>query len=104
MKIDIAPQWVREQKIVVMYHDDDCNELLDKTGMCPRCKFHPDMQSTGFVAVSAEIIRNELASGRTFLGEHRVPIEEKRKTPMLIRLTTTTNLTEIGTPNERKPS
>lgn len=29
-----------EPMIDLMYHDDSCGELLDNTGMCPKCKFH----------------------------------------------------------------
>lgn len=37
---------------LVMYHDDSCGELLDKEGMCPKCKYHPDMQSTAFTELT----------------------------------------------------
>jgi len=34
---------------VELYHDDDCGEAL-VDGMCPKCGFAPDMQSTAFRA------------------------------------------------------
>lgn len=55
----------------IMFHDDDCGELLDKEGRCPKCGFHPDMQSTAFKEVpDAEAMRLR-ASGRTMLGLNR---------------------------------
>lgn len=57
----------------VMFHDDDCGELLDSAGKCPTCGFHPDMQSTGFRDVA------ELPSGRSFLGPGRAEIGEGAK-------------------------
>jgi hypothetical protein len=30
-----------------IYHDDSCGETLTLEGLCPKCKFHPDMQSKG---------------------------------------------------------
>ena len=58
--------------MMVMFHDDDCGELLDGDGECPTCKFHPDMQSTGFREVPDEAIADGIARlGRTYLGAHR---------------------------------
>lgn len=34
-----------------LIHDDDCDATLEPDGLCPRCGFHPDMQSTAFVPV-----------------------------------------------------
>jgi hypothetical protein len=39
------------------FHDDDCGEALDEHGFCPKCKFHPDMQSVGLRAVQVKIER-----------------------------------------------
>ena len=62
-------------QVKVMFHDDDCGRFLDATGECPRCKFHPDMQSTGFATVSVSYINDSIKSfGRTFLGLYRTPI------------------------------
>jgi hypothetical protein len=57
-----------------MFHDDSCGELLDKDGKCPKCNFHPDMQSTAFKSVPIEWVRLMLADGQTFLGQYRTPI------------------------------
>lgn len=52
----------------VMFHDDDCGEALDGDGLCPKCRFHPDMQSTAF----REATQSErLTPGRTLLGKFR---------------------------------
>ena len=32
----------------VLIHDDDCGEVLNADGLCPKCQFYPDMQSTSF--------------------------------------------------------
>lgn len=56
-----------------MVHDDGCGEILDKEGRCPKCGFHPDMQSTAFREASAEELR-----GRSALGLERRPIETSR--------------------------
>ena len=61
----------------IMFHDDDCDEPLDKTGLCPQCGFHPDMQSTGFIEISTEELMMGLKGGKTFLGQYRIPIERK---------------------------
>jgi hypothetical protein len=53
-----------------MYHDDDCGEFLDAEGRCPKCGFHPDMQSTGFKPLDTSALR----APRSFLGTGRVPI------------------------------
>lgn len=37
---------------MAMFHDDDCGEFLSKDGLCRKCNFHPDMQSTGYKAIS----------------------------------------------------
>lgn len=58
----------------LMYHDDDCGELLTDQGECPKCRFHPDMQSTGFVQVSMEEFGAMKLKGRTFLGIGREPL------------------------------
>ena len=57
--------------ILLMYHDDDCGELLDNEGRCPKCGFHPDMQSTGFKNVPDEVYKSRKAKGETFLGQYR---------------------------------
>jgi hypothetical protein len=62
--------------MLVMCHDDDCGELLDKDGQCPTCKFHPDMQSTSFIDRGTRFLREDLANGKTFLGEGRKPVWE----------------------------
>ena len=59
----------------LMYHDDNCGELLDKTGRCPKCNFHPDMQSTAFREVPDAEIDKLCGKGRTFLGLNRTPLE-----------------------------
>jgi hypothetical protein len=59
---------------LVMYHDDDCGELLDKEGMCPKCKFHPDMQSTAFTELTDTHVSFLLSLCRTLLGQYRTPI------------------------------
>jgi hypothetical protein len=59
---------------LLMYHDDSCGELIDATGICPKCKFHPDMQSLGFRSVSATVMAEMRRCGATFMGEHREPI------------------------------
>ncbi len=56
-------------KITVMVHDDDCGEILESSGACRKCGFHPDMQSVAFKEVSAEELR-----GRTALGPGRRPV------------------------------
>lgn len=58
----------------LMFHDDDCGELLDQDGRCPKCKFHPDMQSTAFKEVPDEEVRRLKADGRTMLGPQRQPV------------------------------
>lgn len=61
--------------MLLMFHDDSCGELLNADGQCPKCKFHPDMQSTSFREVSLEEIRQKRAAGATsFLGQHREPV------------------------------
>jgi len=42
----LTPIWAHTVR-TIMVHDDDCGETLDSAGLCPRCGFHPDMQSTG---------------------------------------------------------
>lgn len=60
--------------MLLMYHDDDCGELLDAAGNCPKCSFAPDMQSTGFREVPDEEVRRLLSEGRTLLGRFRKAI------------------------------
>ena len=50
--------------VSLMFHDDDCGELLDERGRCPRCAFAPDMQSCGF----KEVPLASLDRARTYLG------------------------------------
>jgi len=57
-----------------LFHDDDCGELLDQTGMCPKCKFYPDMQSTSFKEVSDAEYRSGKSQGQTYLGKYRTPL------------------------------
>lgn len=59
---------------MIMLHDDDCGEFLDHDGMCPRCKFHPDGQSTAFQDVSEDKVLHLISQGRTLLGRGRTPI------------------------------
>ncbi len=54
----------------LMFHDDDCGELLDSYGRCHACRFYPDMQSTAFREVPSE----ELVAGKTYLGIGREPV------------------------------
>ena len=58
----------------LMFHDDDCGELLDRDGRCPVCEFHPDMQSTGFRDVEDQEIAALRTRGRSFLGLYREPV------------------------------
>jgi len=55
--------------IEVMVHEDDCGEILDSAGRCPKCGFHPSMQDTSFKTVQTEDLR-----GRTALGLNREPL------------------------------
>ena len=73
----------------VMFHDDDCDDLLDQDGQCPTCKFHPDMQSTGFKDISVGNAFTMLRNGRTLLGLYREPIT-------LSALRVTTRVTPMG--------
>lgn len=59
---------------LLMFHDDDCGELLTSEGLCPKCGFHPDGQSTSFKEVSAEEVQKLKASGRSLLGQYREPL------------------------------
>jgi hypothetical protein len=62
--------------MLFLFHDDNCGDLLDKDGECPTCKFHPDMQSTAFKPVSADLAGHFVYSqGRTLLGLNRKPID-----------------------------
>jgi hypothetical protein len=72
-QLAIEPERHRCYNMMLMVHDDSCGELLDDQGKCPRCNFHPDMQSTAFREVSAEELRTLRAAGRTFVGTHRTP-------------------------------
>ena len=56
---------------LLMFHDDDCGELLDGNGRCPKCGFHPDGQSTSFREVGDEEFARLKAEGRTLLGQYR---------------------------------
>lgn len=58
----------------LMIHADDCGEFIDSLGQCPRCKFHPDMQSLGFKEVSSSEIAEKRVQGATFMGLNRKPI------------------------------
>jgi hypothetical protein len=58
--------------MMVMFHDDDCGELLDGDGECPKCKFHPDGQSVAFQEVDDVLLRDGIERvGRTYLGKYR---------------------------------
>lgn len=57
--------------MMLMFHDDDCGELLDHEGLCPKCRFHPDMQSTAFKEVPDAEVQRQLQEGRKFLGLRR---------------------------------
>ena len=61
--------------IQVMVHDDDCGEYLTRKGQCPKCKFHPDMQSTAFTSIEYDELQALIYRGRSFLGINRTPIE-----------------------------
>lgn len=61
----------------LMFHDDDCGALLDSSGECHVCRFHPDMQSTSFREVAPEHVEWGLAHGYTFLGEGRDRVTPK---------------------------
>lgn len=58
----------------LMIHDDDCGAFVDQFGRCHRCRFYPDMQSTGFVDVSDDELENLRLAGRTFLTLGRLPV------------------------------
>lgn len=58
----------------LMYHDDDCGELLNQSGECPKCRYHPDMQSTAFREVPDDVVADLTRKGWTFLGLRRVPV------------------------------
>jgi hypothetical protein len=38
----------KPKKPMALVHDDSCGEFLTPEGLCPKCKFYPDMQSTAF--------------------------------------------------------
>ena len=63
--------------MMLMFHDDDCEELLDADGKCPKCCFHPDMRSTGFRNVPEVFVSEEVKNGKTFLGHHRMRIQSQ---------------------------
>jgi hypothetical protein len=65
---------IRPMNNSVMIHDDDCGEYLDKEGMCPKCKFHPDMQSTCFKNIDYKELVALIKNGKTFLGIYRTQI------------------------------
>lgn len=56
-----------------MFHDDDCGVLLDADGRCPKCGFHPDMQSTGFKEITEREIAERQSKGETMLTTLRRP-------------------------------
>ena len=60
--------------MLLMFHDDNCGEFLDKDGQCPKCRYHPDMQSTAFRELSNDEVTRRLLTGETFFGEHRKPV------------------------------
>lgn len=60
--------------MLLMFHDDDCGELLDSEGKCPKCKFHPDGQSTAFREVLDAELSTLRRDGRSFLGKYRTPV------------------------------
>lgn len=55
----------------LMIHADGCDEPLDADGLCPKCKFHPDMQSTRFKEFTDEQFRTFKSEGRTLMGVGR---------------------------------
>jgi hypothetical protein len=59
---------------MLMFHDDSCDVLLDSEGKCPKCGFHPDMQSMGLKEITQQEIDRRLASGETMMGAQRRPI------------------------------
>lgn len=61
----------------LMFHDDGCGQFLNKEGECPKCEFHPDMQSIGFKYISENELDRQVQNGLTFLGKFRMPIERK---------------------------
>jgi len=65
-----------ESIVSLMFHDDDCDELLTSDGLCPNCNFHPDMQSTGFKNVPSSILLRR--EGRSFLGVGRKPFSQPK--------------------------
>ena len=66
-----------DKTIQVMIHDDGCGEFLDKTGSCPVCQYHPDMQSTAFVDIKQDKLQKLIQKGQSFLGAHRTPMGGK---------------------------
>lgn len=61
----------------VLFHDDDCGEPLAADGQCPSCRFHPDMQSTGFMDLPQATVKQVLARGGSLLGLGREPVVMK---------------------------
>lgn len=51
--------------MILMFHDDDCGELLDNDGRCQKCEFQPDEQSTAFHEVSEDELRTLRAARAT---------------------------------------
>jgi hypothetical protein len=51
--------------MMLMFHDDDCGELLDADGKCGKCGFYPDMQSTAYREVADSELRPLLKAGRS---------------------------------------
>lgn len=61
---------------LLMFHEDGCGVALDKNGVCPKCNFAPDMQSTGFREVATvTLVRDLTVERRSFLGQFGIPIE-----------------------------
>ena len=59
---------------LLMYHDDDCGELINAAGICPRCEISPDMQSLGFRLVTETEMDEKRRGGATFMGQYRTPV------------------------------
>lgn len=57
-------------RLRLLFHDDGCGELLDQTGLCPHCGFHPDMQSLG----SRDVPVADLLANRSYLATGREPV------------------------------
>lgn len=73
--------------MLLMVHADGCGELLDEHGGCPRCHFHPDMQSTEFKNVTEEEFKRISATRHSFLGRYREPVRVVEFTKLTPRST-----------------